>query len=726
MVIEVLVEIKAKTIDKTFTYQVPNQLEGQIELGKRVLVPFQNRKIEGFILKVNQDYNDYDYELKEIISIIDENPVLNKELLQLGKFISKKTLSPLISSYQTMLPNALKAKKGLVIKKKYNKYLILSPTFDIEKITSNKQLEIIELLKKEERCLKKEGLEISPSAVKTLLEKGLIIEELEETYRLNKEVEKKKLNFILTKEQQLAITKITEKLDSFYPFLLHGITGSGKTEVYMNVIEQVLKIGKEAIVLVPEISLTPQMVNSFKERFGNQIAVIHSRLSMGEKYDEWRKIERKEVSIVIGARSAIFAPFNKLGIIIIDEEHSMTYKQEQTPKYNTIDVALYRAKYHKCPVVLGSATPSIESYTRAKMGIYELLELKKRINNDLPTSMLVDMKKEIKQGYSILSKVLIDNINDVLDRGEQVLIFLNRRGYTTVMTCYNCGNTIKCPNCDIPLIYHKTTNNMRCHYCNYTIKKIEICPNCKSKDINQFGLGTQKLEEEIIKKFTKARVIRMDIDTTRKKGSHEKIIDGFKTGKYNVLIGTQMISKGLDFEKVTLVGVLNGDASLNIPDFRSAERTFQLLSQVSGRAGRGNYKGKVIIQTFNQDHYSIVFALKNDYLNFYKQEIEIRKQLGYSPFYNLVLIKISSPDYELACQEAEKIINYLRVKVDKEVFLLGPSSASIPKINNIYYLQIVVKYKNTNKLMPLLKEIKNLYKNKTKVLVDIDINPIKI
>ncbi len=726
MVVEVLVEIKAKRIDKTFTYKVSENLVKEIEIGKRVLVPFNNRKLEGFILKIENDNTNYDYELKEIISVIDEKAVLNKELIKLGRYISKKTLSPLISSYQTMLPNALKAKKGLVVNKKYDKYLKLSDTFDDTKVNSNKQKEIVELIKKNNRCLKQDCQKISQSALKTLLDKGLIIEESEEVYRLTDNITKKTNNIILNKEQKQAVDRVTSCLTDFQPFLLHGVTGSGKTEVYMNIIEEVLTLKKEAIVLVPEISLTPQMVNTFKSRFGSQVAIIHSRLSMGEKYDEWRKIEKEEVSIVIGARSAIFAPFNNLGVIIIDEEHSTTYKQENTPRYNTIDIAIYRAKTHKCPVVLGSATPSIESYTRAKMGVYELLELTKRVNDNPPLVKLVDMREEIKRGRRIFSKVLTDNIIETINKGKQVIILLNRRGYTTVMTCDDCGNTIKCPNCDIPLIYHKTTNTMRCHYCDYNIRKVNQCPNCHNDHLNQFGLGTQKLEEEIIKTFENAKVIRMDVDTTSKKGSHEKIINDFKSEKYNILIGTQMIAKGLDFEKVTLVGVLNGDASLNIPDFRSAERTFQLLNQVSGRAGRGDYAGKVIIQTFNQDHYSIISAINNNYLAFYNEEMNIRKQLGYPPFYNLSLIKISSVDYNSAQKEATKIINYLKAKVDSSVSLLGPSSSSMPKINNIFYLQIAIKYKNTNKLMPILNEINNLYKSNNKVFVDIDVNPIKL
>ncbi len=726
MVAEVLVELKAKQVDQTFTYNVPNQLKKDVKIGKRVLVPFGKLKLEGFILEINGKTKKYDYKLKDIIKVIDKEPVLNKELIKLGKYISQKTLSTLISSYQIMLPEALKAKKGFNVSKKYVIYLLLSSQFNENKISSKQQEVIINLIKQQKKVLKSECNKISISAVNTLLKNNLIIEEKKEIYRLHEDVVPIQNNIILTKEQKKVVGEIEENLNTFTPFLLHGITGSGKTEVYMNVIKSVLKLNKEAIVLVPEISLTPQMVNNFKNRFGNNIAIIHSRLSIGEKYDEWRKIERKEVSIAIGARSAIFAPFTNLGIIIVDEEHSTTYKQESTPKYSAIDIAIRRAKTHQCPLVLGSATPSIESYTRAQLNIYKLLQLQKRINNKIPNIKLIDMRKQIKKGYNILSKDLIDKINETLNRNEQIIIFLNRRGYSTVITCHDCGNSIKCPNCDIPLTYHKAVNDMKCHYCNYTIKKPHKCILCGSKNISQYGLGTQQLEEEIVRMFPSSKVIRMDVDTTIRKGSHEQIINDFKKEKYNILVGTQMISKGLDFEKVTLVGVLNGDASLNIPDFRSAERTFQLLNQVSGRAGRSKYPGTVIIQAFNQDHYSIKTAINNDYLGFYNKEMSIRKQLGYPPFYNLTLIKISGKDYSNVSETATKIFNYLKIKSNKQITILGPSPSNMPKINNVYYWQIVVKYKDTNKLKPILIDILQFYKSNNKVYVDIDINPVKI
>lgn len=724
MIAEVLVELKLKKVDKTFSYLIPSELSNQIKVGIRVLVPFGKQKLEGFVLKVT-DKIDCDYKLKSIISIIDLEPILNTEMLELGKYLSKKTLASLISCYQTMLPSALKAKKGFNVNKKYVSYLVLNEINEQEKFNS-KQLEIINLIKEKGRITKKEASEISASSMNTLINKNIIKIEQEEVYRLNDDFKKQKSNIILNSEQQEVVNAVINSPNSFIPYLLHGVTGSGKTEVYMHIIESVVKNKKQAIVLVPEISLTPQMVNNFRFRFGNDIAILHSRLSDGEKYDEWRKIERGEVNIAIGARSAIFAPFNKLGIIIIDEEHSENYKQENIPRYNAIDVAIYRGKKHSCPIILGSATPSIESYTRANTGIYKLLSLKNRVNNKLPKVSLVDMKAEYKKGYNILSSELIDKINDRLEKKEQIIILLNRRGYSTVITCHNCGFTEKCPNCDIPLTYHKTSNTMRCHYCGYGNKKMTICPNCNSEDINEFGMGTQKLQEFIEQKFASAKVIRMDVDTTTKKGSHEQIINAFKNHEYDILIGTQMIAKGLDFPLVTLVGVLNGDASLNVPDFRSGERTFQLLNQIAGRAGRGDLNGEVIIQAFNIDHYSIVTACNNDYDCFYKEEMRLRKELKYPPYYNICLIKISGVDDKLLNNEANKIRKYLDTGLSKKVDIFGPNFSNMPKINNIFYMQLMIKYKKIQEITETVNYLIQNYQNNNKVNLEIDLNPIKI
>jgi len=721
MYADVLVELKAKQIDKTFTYLVPNNLINEVEVGKRVIVPFGKQKLEGFVLDIN-DKKDIDYELKEIMEVVDSKPVLNSEMLELGKYISRKTLCNLISAYQTMLPAALKAHKDFIVNKKYITYIRLIVKEYVPK--NDNQKEIIELLKNGD-ILKSELTKISVSSINTLLNKNIVEEIKEEVYRLNNNSNYNDKKIILNDEQKYVVDTVLNSLDTFKPFLLHGVTGSGKTEVYMHIIEEVLKKGKEVIVLVPEISLTPQLVNIFRARFKSNIAILHSALSDGEKYDEWRKIERGEVSIVIGARSAIFAPFTNIGLVVLDEEHSDTYKQDNNPRYDAIDIAIKRAKTYNCPIILGSATPSIESYTRAKTGIYNLLELKNRVNKSMPIVDIVDMKNEIKKGYRILSKDLIEEINKRLDIDEQVILLLNRRGYSTTITCKECGETIKCPNCDIPLTYHKNGNKLNCHYCNYTTYKPKNCLNCKSEAITDLGMGTEKLEEEVSKIFDKAKVVRMDIDTTRKKGSHERIINDFRNKKYNILIGTQMIAKGLDFDDVTLVGVVNGDATLNIPDFRSGERTFSLLNQVAGRSGRTKKDGKVIIQCFNTDHYSIKYASCHDYLSFYKEDMSIRKKLNYPPYYNLCLIKLVSTDYTILNNEANKIKNYLD-KNTNNVTILGPSLSQIPKIYNKYYMQIILKYKNIKDIYNELNFILNKYKANNKLIIDIDFNPKKI
>ena len=710
---DVLVEVVAKTTDKTFTYRISKDMKA--EVGMRVLVPFGKRNVEGFIVKLYDEIK-LDYVVKDVIKLIDDKPVLNEEMLELGKYISKKTLSPLTISYQTMLPSALKAREKTRINKKKVKCLRVVKDGNF----TPKQQEVFDYVKKHNNVLKSEVNKISVSVCKTLIKNGYLEEFDKEVYRLLDDIKEEKKKYTLTNEQENVLKHVV--LDKFQPYLLHGVTGSGKTLVYIKLIEKVLKEGKEAILLVPEISLTPQVVEIFKKHFGKVVAILHSALSNGEKYDEWRKIERKEVSIVIGARSAIFAPFTNLGIIIIDEEHSDTYKQENAPRYSAIDIALKRGKNYHIPVILGSATPSVESYTRVKAGIYELLVMKDRVNKSLPKVYLVDMKDEFKKGNRVFSELFKEKMQDRISKNEQVLVLLNRRGFSTVVTCKECGFTHKCPNCDIPLTYHKKTNIMKCHYCDYKAPRLLECPKCHSKNINALGMGTEKLESLLKEEFENAKVIRMDQDTTRNKGAHKRIIDEFKSGKYNVLVGTQMIAKGLDFPKVTLVCVVNGDASLNIPDFRSSERTFELLSQVSGRAGRNKLLGEVIIQGFNVDHYSIVCAKENDYESFYDEEMRIRKTLKYPPFYNLCLIKVSGKNYDEVYDEASKIVSYLKNNLNN--IILGPASASMPKVNNIYYVQVIIKFKKTKDILESLKFIKNHYKNK--INVDIDLNPLKI
>ena len=726
MIINVLVEQRVKNNDQLFSYLVPNSLIDKIKIGKRVLVPFGNKKVEGFILEILND-KQVDVKLKNIIDVIDEHPVLTDEMIELGKYISNIYLAPLISCYQTMLPVALKAKKNTKIGIKEEKYIKLNkPKDEIKKYIESckflKQKEILSLLLEKEIVKKKEIKSVS--SLKILLEKGLVKEERKELYRLVDDYEMSDKEVKLTIDQQKVIDQVLNSDDSI--FLLHGVTGSGKTEVYMRIIEKMISENKTAIVLVPEIALTTQLADNFKNRFGSKVAILHSRLSAGEKYDEWRKIERKEVSVVIGPRSAIFAPLTNIGIIVIDEEHESTYKQENSPRYNAIDIAIYRIKKHKAKMILGSATPSLESYARVKKGIYKLLVLDKRINRKaLPKVNVVDMKDSIKSGNTLFSKELIDKINDRLSKKEQILLLLNRRGYATFVTCKNCGYTYKCPRCDITLTYHKTSGMTRCHYCGYADKKDDVCLKCHYKSISSYGVGTERIEEEIKKIFKDIRLVRMDLDTTVKKGSHQKIIKDFNDYKYDLLLGTQMIAKGLDFSRVTLVGVINGDIGLNIPDFRSGERTFQLLSQVAGRAGRDDLEGEVIFQTFNPDHYVIEMAKEHNYVDFYNKEMAIRKKLNYPPFCFICLIRILTKDYNLGFEEGKKIGNYLRKRLPHNQ-ILGPTMASLLKVNNVYRVQCLIKFKKKEEILSILRKVLEHYENNHKIKIEIDFNPYKI
>lgn len=718
MIAKVLVEINNINVDKMFDYIVPFEYIEKIKIGMRVKVPFASRELEGFVLDLVNSTDD-NYELKEIISIVDTEPILNNELLHLGQFMSKKYFSTLISCYQTMLPKALKAQNKTTINKKMIKYVELCSN-SFPKLKPNQE-KIVEYLRINGKVKKEEVNKISVSGVNTLIKNGIIIESLIEEYRLvTKDINKEKETFKLTVEQQEAKNKILSQTQSSV-FLLHGVTGSGKTVVYMEIVEEMLNRGKDSIFLVPEISLTPQMVYHFKSRFGDEVAVLHSRLSEGEKYDEYRKIVEGKVHIVVGARSAVFAPFKNLGAIIIDEEHTTSYKQDNNPKYSAIEIAIERAKNNNAIVILGSATPSLETYARSIKGLYTLVELKHRVNtNNLPLVEIVDMSKEKHRG-SIFSSRLITEVNKRLEEHEQIILLLNRRGYSSFITCSNCGYTAKCPHCDITLTYHKTSNTLRCHYCGYADKMNDICPSCGEKAIKTLGTGTEKVEEEIKKVFN-ARVVRMDLDTTSKKGSHEKIITAFKNHEYDILLGTQMIAKGLDFSNVTLVCVINADTSLMIPNYRSNEYTFQLLMQTAGRSGRGEKNGSVIIQTFNPEHYAITLASKHDYIDFFKQEMEVRRKLSYPPYYYLIYIKVIGKDYNKISVESNKIASILTREL-KNSKILGPTTCSVFKLNGLFRFGIIIKYKKEEKMEEVLQSLVNHYKGNQTVKVDIDVNP---
>lgn len=716
MLASVIIEYSVKSLNKVFDYIVPIELKNIIKVGHKVIVPFGKVEVEGFVLKLHNN-KDNSLEYRNIIRIQESDFYLNEELLKLGKYMSDFLLCNLISCYQVMLPKALKASLKTNINRKYITKVSLNKEIDVDKyILEHKrntgEINIINSLRDGE----KEKKEFS-SSIKKLIEKGIVIEN---KYEVNREVVtdsmKKKIN--LTDGQLNAVNEILNSSDS--KFLLYGVTGSGKTEVYIELLRRILRLNKTGIVLVPEISLTPQIVARFKGVFGDNVAVFHSSLSEGEKYDEYRRIMNGEVSLVVGARSAVFAPLKNIGLIIIDECQSQTYKQENTPKYNAIDIAFKRAEYNNAKVIMGSATPSLEQYARGKKGVFHLINLPSRISGRLPSFEIVDMDKEAKKHNYIISDKLDKEIKEALSRKEQVILLLNRRGYSTFLSCTNCGFVYKCPNCDISLIYHKSSNSYSCHYCGYRCQKSDICPSCHEEAIKDLGLGTEKLEGMIAKKYG-VEVLRMDADTTSTKNAHQKLINEFSSGKYSILVGTQMISKGLNFENVSLVGTINSDASLSIPDFRSAERTYELLSQTAGRVGRFNLPGKVIIQTYNPTNYVYRSVVKNDFDAFFNYEMNIRKKLMYPPYYYICNILITSTTFNEAGEGASKIKKYLDSELDeKEFIVLGPSVSSIVRLNNKYRFNIMIKYKKIDNLLPVMRDVNNI--NIKNVSIDINTN----
>ncbi|WP_053956940.1 primosomal protein N' [Inediibacterium massiliense] len=581
---------------------------------------------------------------------------------------------------------------------------------------------------------------VSLATIQALEKKGIVrmimVQNRRDPYE-HMDIEKT-YNFPLTKEQMYAMEKIVPfiKKEMHHTFLIHGVTGSGKTEVYMRLIDEVLKKSKEAIVLVPEISLTTQMIERFKGRFGNQVAILHSKLSLGERYDEWARIKEGEVKIVIGARSAVFAPFRNLGIIIVDEEHEYTYKSEYTPKYHAIDVAKFRCQKNNAILVLGSATPSLESYTKGLEGEYEKIEMLDRFNkNPLPKVEIVDMREELERGNkSIFSKKLYDAIEEKLNKKEQIILFLNRRGYSTFISCRKCGYVVKCPHCDISLTYHAQTHKAQCHYCGFIQNPPSLCPQCNSKYIKYFGVGTEKIERITKKYFPHANVARLDLDTTTKKGSMDQIIKKFKKRQLDILIGTQMIAKGLDFPNVTLVGVIAGDTSLNLPDFRAAEKTFQLITQVAGRAGRGDLLGNVIVQTYEPDHFSIQAAKYHDYKSFYHEEILLRKEFLYPP-YTVIFTILFSGDKEKEVIEGandftQMLKNHLlKYNINSEEIVFGAHPAPLSKIKEKYRWQTIIKCKLVDQktIKGIINDMRYHEQNHfSSINISIDINPFSM
>lgn len=653
-------------IDRTFHYSIPPAMARYADCGKRAWIPFGRRRMIGCIVGTTDNAPAYNF--RDIEKIIDDTPIIGNDLMGLAGWISSYYCASLGSALAAIIPSPLKGGKTSIKPRKREEEEEYSPT-----------------------------LPLKPTA-----------------------------------EQEHAIKEIKKSIEKkeFRVFLLHGITSSGKTEVYLQCIADILTAGKGAIVLIPEISLTPQTVERFKSRFGNQVAVIHSQMRGGRRFEEWKAIKDGAARIVVGPRSAIFSPMSNIGLIVVDEEHETSYKQEDTPRYHARETAIERARIANCPVILGSATPSLESYYKAEKGEYKLLRLKKRIDDrPLPGVVIVDMKKEIekRKKAAIISSYLRNKIEEALKDKKQIMLFLNRRGFATYINCRNCGSTIKCQRCASVLVYHYSKKGLICHYCGWMLPVPKICPECKSAYLSFSGKGTEKIESEIHRLFPAAGIDRMDADVTKKKGSHDRILKKVKEGATSILIGTQMIAKGHDFPQVTLVGVISADVSLNIPDFRGSERTFDLLTQVGGRAGRGKDPGEVVIQTYTPGHYAISEAVRHDYEAFYKKEVVFREELDLPPFSNIIKITLRAGRESAAKESAGKLSKYLKdgLKGEKAA-VVGPAPGIMPKLKNRYIWNIIIKTKapleTSNKLKSLLVKAGGGKRS----FIGVDVDPISM
>lgn len=724
---EVIINSEALEIDRPFTYKVPEEFNNEIKIGQIVKVPFGkgNKTSEGFILNLKNDDN-IKFKTKNIAAILVKDPVIDEDDINLIEFLREKTLCKYIDAFRLLIPVGIM--KGAKAKKKR---VIVLKNEDLSKIKNpDGYKKIIEFFKTNSGKYTKSELinehSISQYKLNKLIENEVLSIEEESVFRYNDRVYNKDSAKTLTIEQENIIREYINSDDKM--FLLKGVTGSGKTEVYMKLVERVLLEGKSAIILVPEIALTPQMIERFKGRFGVNVSLFHSKLSDGERFDEWFRVKEGKSKVIVGARSAIFLPAKNLGLIIIDEEHENTYKSEQNPKYQTKEVAEYLSELKGCKVILGSATPSIETYYRALTGEMKLLELNSRVDNKpMPPMKVIDMRNELKGGNkSLFSRELFIAIQERLKRKEQIILFLNRRGFSTFVSCRSCGYVFKCDECDISMTYHKN-GLLICHYCGKTKREPRECPKCHSKYVKFFGAGTQRVEEEVKKYFNNVRILRMDVDTTRDKHSYERIYNTFKNGEADILIGTQMVSKGLDFKNVTLVGILAADMSINIPDYRAAERTFQIITQVAGRAGRGDKQGEVLIQTYTPQHYSLQYAVNYDYEGFYEKEFTVRAMMKYPPFGKLLLINGTSKKEELLKNFMHKITMMIKPLVESclDIEILGPIPCMISKVKENYRWQIVIKGEFDSYFSKNIKEIlydenKNVYND---IRISMDINP---
>ena len=737
---DIIIDISSEQVDRLFTYRIPDDMT--LVPGQRVEVPFGPRKREGFVIEIKDECDLDPTLIKPVLRTLEDYPVILPELIELSRWMKKRYHCNLVDGLRQMIPSQMRG--GRVRKKQIDIARLIVQGEELERaIESNKRakkrLEVIEALRDGPKPVPVLN-SISPGAVNKLAEQGIVRVEASEVMRtpyraLEGEAA---VDPPLMRSQQHALEQIKRALDGDGGrFLLHGVTGSGKTEVYIRVIRETLASGRTAIVLVPEISLTPQMVDWFRRRFGGDAAVLHSRLSAGERFDEWRRIRSGEARVVIGARSAVFAPLEKPGVIIVDEEHESSYLSDKRPRYDARDIAKWRAEYHGAVMLLGSATPSISTYMKAMPGVkpwnkLTLIEMNERVcGRALPEVEIVDMREELVQGNkSIFSAALVREMQECLDQGRQAILFINRRGYSTFVSCRSCGHVEKCDQCDVSMTYHMADDKLHCHYCGDERKPPKVCPECGSKFIRFFGTGTQKVEEEVQARFPGVSVLRMDVDTTGGKDSHEKILSEFRSGKAQVLVGTQMIAKGLDFPNVTLVGVVAADLSLHVPDYRSVERTFQLITQVAGRAGRAEYPGKVILQTYDPEHNCIQLAAQQDYRAFYFREEKQRRRGLYPPFTVLARLLVSAKsemDAQNAAQDLEKRLNEFLDSdptIRRDVIQMRALEAPLKLLRGEARWQVFLKMyakEPSDRVISYMEELEEI--SYEKVRVELEVNP---
>jgi len=735
---EVLVEVAARKTGQGFHYAVPKGLSGKVKVGSRVLVSFGRRQVAGYVTGLGAPPENLPdgLKIKDIAEVLDEGPVFTPGQLELARWMAEYYLCPLVSALQAIIWPRI---QGVGPKKVKGIYPVPPAVGGPDFGPRAAKREAVWATALAHPGMSRKELAAAAGSSVALVDKlvaeGLLrcgeVELRRDPYPAEEPATPG--GFDLTPEQAVALDQIKKSLNESKTevFLLYGVTGSGKTEVYLRAIAHALAGGRQAVVMVPEISLTPQMVSAFKGRFGDRVAVLHSRLSHGERYDEWNRIACGLAPVVLGARSAVFAPLTNPGLLIMDEEHEPSYKQEETPRYHTRDVVLRLAGQFQAVAVLGSATPSLESYYRAQPGgPYRLLSITRRVGmRPMPGVSVIDMREEAKAGSAgILSRSLVSAVAGRLERREQVILFLNRRGYATLVACRECGLVMKCPHCDISLTYH-AKGRLCCHYCNYSIPARGVCPDCGSRYVESFGTGTQRVEEEVKKIFPGAGVLRMDSDTTGRKGSHARLLRTFREGGADILVGTQMVAKGLDIPRVTLVGVINPDVTLHMPDFRSAERTFQLVAQVAGRTGRGELGGQVLLQTHSPEHYSIILASRHDYLSFYLQESKIRRSLGYPPFTRLARVLVSGKDESGVVELAQRWVDLLKNVAGEtggagEIEILGPAPAPLSRIKDRHRYHVIVRSRSGNRLRSLLQSALDLLEPaRGDLIAAVDIDP---